>query len=281
MTYKTTFIHYSTMFFNSNIKLMRKRRGRTQDEVAFTLNMKRPTLSGYENGVAQPGIRQLIAYSEYFGISIDTLIKIDLSKLRESELRQLESGFDVFVKGSKLRVLTTTVDSANNENIELVSEKAKAGYTRGFADPEFVRKLPVFQLPFLSPERKYRTFQISGDSMLPIPDGARVTGEFVHDWNTLKNSEACIVLTLDEGIVFKIVENRIEKEGKIGLISLNSNYKPYKLAVVEIHEIWRFIHYISEELPSGEVSPADLANTLNQLKQDVALIKSRIITDEK
>ena len=38
------------MYFNSNIKLMRKRRGRTQNEVASTLNMKRPTLSGYENG---------------------------------------------------------------------------------------------------------------------------------------------------------------------------------------------------------------------------------------
>ncbi|MEI6677418.1 MAG: helix-turn-helix domain-containing protein [Mariniphaga sp.] len=260
---------------------MRKRRGRTQDEMAFALKMKRPTLSGYENGVAQPGIQQMIAYSEYFGISIDTLIKIDLSKLRESELRQLESGFDVFVKGSKLRVLTTTVDSANNENIELVPEKAKAGYMRGFADPEFVRELPVFQLPFLSPERKYRTFQISGDSMLPIPDGAWVTGEFVQDWNTLKSGEACIVLTLDEGIVFKMIENRIRKEGKIELTSLNQLYRPYELAVVEIREIWRFVHYISEELPLGEVSPANLAYTLNQLKQDVALIKVKLIKSEK
>ena len=266
------------MYFNSNIKLMRKRRGRTQDEVAFALNMKRSTLSGYENGVAQPGIQQLVAYSEYFGISVDTLIRVDLSKLRESELRQLENGFDVFVKGSKLRVLTTTVDSTNTENIELVPEKAKAGYTRGFADPEFVRNLPVFQLPFLSSERKYRTFQISGDSMSPIPDGAWITGEFVQDWSTLKSGEACIVLTLDEGIVFKIIENRIGREGKINLISLNPIYKPYELAVVEIREIWRFIHYISDELPSGEISSADLAYTLNQLKMDVALIKERIVT---
>jgi len=269
------------MFFSSNIKLLRKRRGRTQDEVAFTLNMKRPTLSGYENGVAQPGVQQLIAYSDYFGISIDTLIKVDLSKLRESELRQLENGFDVYVRGSKLRVLTTTVDNSNNENIELVPEKAKAGYMRGFADPEFVRELPVFQLPFLSPERKYRTFQVSGDSMLPIPDKAWVTGEFVQDWTTLKDGEACIVLTLDEGIVFKIVENRIEKDGKVNLISLNSSYKSYELPVDEIREIWRFTHYISEEMPSGEVSANDLTNTLNQLKQDVALIKDKIIINEK
>ncbi len=267
------------MYFDSNIKLLRKRRGRTQDEVAFVLQMKRPTLSGYENGVAQPGIQQMIAFSEYFGIAIDTLIKVDFSKLRESELRQLESGFDVFVKGSKLRVLTTTVDSANNENIELVPEKAKAGYTRGFADPEFVKNLSVFQLPFLSKERKYRTFQISGDSMLPIPEGAWITGEFIQDWSTLKSGEAYIILTLDEGIVFKLVENKIREEGKVRLISLNQIYKPYELAVNEIREIWRFIHYISDELPSGEISSAQMANTLNQLKEDMALIKRRIVTN--
>ncbi len=265
------------MYFNSNIKLMRKRRGRTQDEVAFALKMKRPTLSGYENGVAQPGIQQMVAYSDYFGISIDTLVKVDLSQLKESELRQLENGFDVFVKGSKLRVLTTTVDSSNQDNIELVTEKAKAGYTRGFANPEFVGQLPVFQLPFLSREKKYRTFQISGDSMLPIPNGAWITGEFVQDWENIKDGEAYIVLTLDEGIVFKIIENKMIKTGKVGLISLNPTYKPYELPVVEIREIWRFIHYISEELPTGEVTSADLAYTINQLKQDVALIKDRIM----
>jgi hypothetical protein len=101
----------------------------------------------------------------------------------ESQIRLLEGGNDVFIKGSTIRVLSGTVDSSNNENIELVGHKAKAGYTTGFADPEFVKVLPVFQLPFLSREKKYRTFQISGDSMLPIPDGSYVTGEFIHSFN--------------------------------------------------------------------------------------------------
>ena len=268
------------MYFSSNIKLMRKRRGRTQDEIALALDMKRSTLSGYENGVAQPGIQQLIAYSDYFGISIDTLIKVDLSKLKESELRQLENGYDVFVKGSKLRVLTTTVNSSNHENIELVPEKALAGYTRGFADPEFVSELPVFNLPFLSPERKYRTFQISGDSMLPIPPGGWVTGEFVQDWSLLKDGDACIILTLDEGIVFKIVENKIQDEGKLSLISLNTIYKPYDLQVMEIREIWKFVHYISSEMPMGEISHTDLALSLHELKKDMSFIKNRFMESD-
>ena len=66
------------MYFTSNIKFLRKRRGRTQDDVAVALNMKRSTLSGYENGVAQPGIDTLVAFSGYFNLSIDTLLKIDI-----------------------------------------------------------------------------------------------------------------------------------------------------------------------------------------------------------
>ena len=89
------------------------------------------------------------------------------------------------------------------------------------------------------------------------------------------------MLTLDEGIVFKIIENRIGKDGKINLISLNPIYKPYELSVVEIREIWKFVHYISDELPAGEITSADLAFTLNQLKQDVALIKEKIIPNEE
>jgi len=141
------------MYFSTNIKLLRRRRGRTQDDVAFALNMKRSTLSGYENEVSQPTIPALMAISKYFGVAIDTLVKVDLRTLAESQLSQLERGGDIYIRGSNLRVLASTVNSRNEENIELVNEKAKAGYATGFADPEFIRDLPVFQLPFL-PDRK-------------------------------------------------------------------------------------------------------------------------------
>jgi transcriptional regulator with XRE-family HTH domain len=181
------------MYFSSNIKLMRKRKGRTQDEVSHALKMKRSTLSGYENEVSQPTVTVLIAFSKYFGIAIDTLVLVDLGSLSESQLSQLERGGDVYLRGSNIRVLATTVNSRNEENIELVPEKAKAGYATGFADPEFIKELPVFSLPFLSRQKKYRTFQLNGDSMLPIPHGAWVTGEFVQDWNTIISGHGYII----------------------------------------------------------------------------------------
>lgn len=265
------------MFFTSNIKLLRKRRGRTQDEIAVALDMKRSTLSGYENGVAQPSLEILISFSRFYKIAMDTLVTIDLSKLSEFQFSELERGNDVFIKGSNLRVLATTLTKDNEENIELVPEKAKAGYATGFADPEFIKELPTFQLPFLSKSKKYRTFQLKGDSMLPIPDGSWVTGEFVQDWNTIITGYGYIIFTIDEGIVFKIAENLIEKESKLRLYSLNPIYEPFDVSLPEIKEIWKFVNYISSELPEPAMPSSELIKTVASLKRDVAQMKLRML----
>ena len=272
------------MYFTSNIKILRKRKGRTQDEAAIALDLKRSTLSGYENGVAQPGIEILVSFSKYFNISIDTLLKVDISKLSESQLGELERGYDAYVRGSNLRVLTTTIGPDNSENIELVAEKAKAGYATGYADPEYIGELPVFRLPFLSDKRKYRTFQLKGDSMLPIPDGSWVTGEFVQDWRDIKNGKAYVVFTINDGIVFKIVENNLQNAGKLVLYSLNPVYEPYEVHINEVKEIWKFVNYISNELPEPVMPEKQLIQAVAAMKNDLERIKAKIgrdITDIK
>ena len=268
------------MYFGNNIKFLRKHRNRTQDDVAHALKMKRSTFSGYENGIAEPGISALTAISKYFGIAVDTLIKIDLSKLSESQLYELEHGQDVYLTGGKLRVLATTVNQDNNENIELVPEKAKAGYSSGFSDPEFISELPVFRLPFLSRNKKYRTFQLTGDSMLPIPDHSWVTGEYLQDWNMIKSGGAYIILTIDEGIVFKIVENKIKEENKLILYSLNPLYEPIEVHINEIREVWKFVNFISSEIPEPVLSPDHLARTVASLKHEMNLIKTKFIAED-
>ena len=264
------------MYFSSNIKFLRKRRGRTQDDVAFALGMKRSTLSGYENEVSQPTLQALIAFSKYYGIAIDTLVKVNLTTISESQLSQVERGGDVYLKGSNIRVLATTVNSDNMENIELVSEKAKAGYATGFADPEYISELPVFQLPFLSKQKKYRTFQLTGDSMLPITPKSWVTGEFVQDWSSIINGHGYVILTLDEGIVFKIVENLIETENKLRLYSLNPVYEFFDIHINEIKEVWKFVNYISSEIPDPVLPQEDLFKAVNVLKKDIDKLKRKL-----
>lgn len=264
------------MYFASNLKFLRKRKKQTQEFVASSLWMPRSTLNNYENEIAQPTISALLAFSDYYRIAIDSLLRVDLTQLGESQLYELEHGADVYVRGKNIRVLATTVDRMNRENVELVPKRAKAGYLSGYSDPEYISALPVFQLPFLSSERKYRTFHLDGDSMLPIPDGAWVTGEFVQNWENIKSGQLYVVLTLNEGLVFKQIENELSERHRFKMVSLNPVYQPYYLQVHEILEVWKFVHYITHELP--EINDLDkIGNRLADLKREVVEIRNRMV----
>jgi transcriptional regulator with XRE-family HTH domain len=249
------------MYFSSNFKFLRNRKKRSQEEVALGLGIKRSSINNYENEYALPGIDMLPAISKYFGISIDYLLNEDLSSMSESKLRELELGHDAYIKGTKLRILATTVDSKNRDNIELVPHKARAGYT-----------LPTFQLPFLSKERKYRTFQINGDSMLPIPDKSFVTAQFLENWNDIKDGHAYVLLTQDDGIVFKVAYNHIKSKKKLLLKSLNFVYEPYEVNIGDIKEVWEFVNYISTQMPESNQSKEEVNKSVTLIQEEMRKI---------
>lgn len=264
------------MSIGDNIKLLRKRLKRSQEEVAQELKLTRSTYSGYENGVAQPNLDSLIALSDFYKVSIDDLVKKDLSTYSELELERLEKGVLTDVKGQKLRILTSVVNQDNDEVIEMVSLKASAGYTSGYADPNYLKVLPTFNLPFLSKEKKYRSFPIKGDSMPPVVEGSFVVAEFVQNWMALRDDTPCIVVTKNDGIVFKIVHNLLSTNQSFQLCSTNSFYSPYFVHVNDVLEIWKFVNYISPELPDVKMDDQDLSKTLQGLQKEIHELKNVI-----
>jgi transcriptional regulator with XRE-family HTH domain len=227
------------MYFAENLKFLRKRRKRSQADLARSLELTRTTLSGYEKNV-QPPFKVLVRIADYFSVSLDALIRYDLKQLSEFQLSQIENGLDVDVTGKKLRLLTISVDPEGKENIEMVPEKAHAGYTAGFSDPGFIASLPHFSMPFLPGGKTYRTFQIRGDSMLPVSEGSWVTASYIENWQDVKDGTPCILVTKDEGIVFKLVYNQVKKNKTFLLVSKNQRYKPYEMELMNILEMWKF-----------------------------------------
>ncbi len=228
------------MFVHQNLKILRKRKGMTQQEVSTAIDINRSSLAGYESQI-QPDLGLLIKFSEFFNVTIDTMVKVDLAKLSERQLRELDNGIDAYLNGNKLRVLATTVDSENRDNIEVVGLRAKASYLAGYADPDFISELPMANLPFLDRHKKYRVFQVDGDSMLPIRDKSWVVGEYMDDWTDVKDGQPYIILTENEGVVFKTAYNKIKQQGKLLLTSLNPQYKPFEVEAAEIKEVWRYV----------------------------------------
>ena len=253
-------------FWASNIKFLRNRKRLSQDELAAKLNISRSKLNAHENGQTRnPPLEDLLNFSAYFKMSIDSLIKIDLSRISELKLRELEAGNDVYATGSKIRVLATTVDKDNREQIEFVPQKAKAGYLAGYHDPEYISKLPVFTMPHLPKDQKFRMFPTTGDSMLPIPENVLVIGNYVEDWMSIKDATPCIVITRDEGIVFKLVTSKIRKNRTFLLQSLNTEYEAYEVDVADVLEVWKFVSYVSDTIPQSEMTLQDISRALKEI----------------
>lgn len=255
-------------FWAENLTFLRKRKKLSQETLAEALNIKRVKLASHEKGnTKNPSVDDLLNVSNFFGISIDMLLKVDLSKLGELKLRELEVGNDV---RTKVNTLAITVDARNRENVEYVPVKAKAGYRAGYSDPEFIASLPRLSLPNLPKGRTFRMFPTIGDSML-VADGSDVLASYIEHWENIRPQTACIVILKGEhDFVFKLVTMQ-EKNRQILLESLNESYQPYTVDIDDVLEIWQFYSYQSRELP--EV-PTEAENTTDMLHKILAEVKA-------
>ena len=59
------------------LKELRKERKISQLKLAMDLNTNQNTISRYETGEREPGIRELIKIADYFGVTVDYLIEHD------------------------------------------------------------------------------------------------------------------------------------------------------------------------------------------------------------
>ena len=58
------------------LRMLRKKRGITQTELADVIGVKKSTISLYETGKSDPADEFKIAIAKYFGISLDYLIGV-------------------------------------------------------------------------------------------------------------------------------------------------------------------------------------------------------------
>jgi len=257
-----------------NIRRLRKDKGITQTEFAVQIGVKRAVIGAYEEGRAEPKLQTLQIMSRFFKLSIDALLN---DMIGEGKVLQAD------ISGSNLRILPVTLNaSTDTETIPLVPIKASAGYAAGYGDVYFIGNLPQFQMPFaeLQQNRTCRMFQIKGDSMLPVPPGAYILAEYVQDWSSIKDQTCCIVITRDEGVVYKRVINRFAESRELELVSDNKDYDAYTLPAEQIVELWKAKAYTTFVLPGpAEASTHDirrLADVVMELKGEIRNLKLEI-----
>ena len=237
----------------SNLKFLRKKKGLTQQQFADALEIKRASVGAYEEDRAEPKYELLRKIAQFYDLTMDELAN---DVIDEKWRPQPKSN------ASNLRVLSITVDGDDRENIELVPVKASAGYLNGYGDPEYVAELPKFSLPMFN-QGTYRAFEIKGDSMLPLPSGSIIIGEYIENWHDIKPNQTYVVVSKEDGVVYKRVAYKFKEEKGLKLVSDNKTYEPYWVNTEDIIEVWKAKAFISTELP--EPSPEPTMETLTSM----------------
>ena len=244
---------------NKNLKYLRKLRGWTQEEFAQKLRIKRSLLGAYEEERAEPRIEILEVVADMFKLTLDDLLRKDVSDTKTNYLSRRRS--------MKM--------SSGPSEIHFVPVKAAAGYLAGYADPEFVDELNTFTLPMLG-NGDFRAFEIVGDSMMPTPSGSVIVGEKVDSLEDVKTNQTYIVISKTDGIVYKRMVKNNRQKNKITLVSDNPAYQPYMVNSEDILEIWQAQMVISKANTQQRWDVDQLANLVNNLQQQVSSIKKRM-----
>jgi hypothetical protein len=108
--------------------------------------------------------------------------------------------------------------------------------------------------------------------MLPMPSGSYVLCEYLQDWNRIQSDECYVLLTKDDGVVYKRVINHLQDRKELILKSDNREFEPYSVEVDKILEVWRAVGYTSFQLPDGNYQPVglqELTQLVMEMKRDL------------
>mgnify|MGYP003873805821 CR=1 FL=1 len=254
--------------FASNIKYLRNKKAWSQQALADHFELSRGQIASYEDHRAEPSQETLIKYSDFFKLPIDALIRHDLTLSKD----------DVYIDIGKNRVLFPVVINNDDEDmIEVVPIKASAGYLRGYDDPEYISELPQMKLPFV-PTGKHRAFPIKGDSMEPwVRDGAFVVGKFVESPEYIRSGQTYVVITRNEGLVYKRLYKNTQNKSALIFKSDNAFYEPYEVRLEDVIELWEYTCKIDmQNYENDDLNLSSIMQMMRSFQVELKEIKSKM-----
>ncbi|MDR6561636.1 MULTISPECIES: helix-turn-helix transcriptional regulator [unclassified Arcicella] len=323
---------------SNNIKYLRRLNGLTQEQFSRRIGIKRSLLGAYEEARANPNLENLKTIAQVFGTSVDSLIKTDIRKIRETPGISLGQSTTGIMEQVKVPV-NDTVGTFQKKEVEAqpiakiideyfqekeedkqpirtekqfvpnrlnynISEKTFQSFTdnqytnnnkplsespqksfeiripyvkrsqikdylANYTKSEYIKTLATFSLPFVSSE-KSRAFEMGSD--FPLQNSV-VIGNAIEHWTNILDGKFYILITPQQGIIYRRVYNQIKVKGTLLLSSDDSSIPSFEISLKSIAEIWEVSAFISKELPEPRISLErakslieELSLELNQLK---------------
>jgi transcriptional regulator with XRE-family HTH domain len=282
-------------YLAKNIRHLRKRSSKTQEQLGQDIRLGRSTIANYEAGFSSPTDPEvLIRLSNVFGVSIDELLTRDLSVAFANTASGASASLPepapdvLFLSGNgrlpepvrekallhpqpATAAQMIVVDSAGEEPIVFVSSEAAPAYADRRAEGSWLASLPLYKLPGLR-AGTHRIFEVADAAMGPrFSPGDRVVCRLAGSPGEVQDGHAYLLVT-PSGLWLRRVINRLPQGG--GLLLLADEPAAVSQAPAVLHkenllEIWSVEWVMSSRLapPVGQVYGriADLEQQLQAL----------------
>ena len=324
---------------SNNIKYLRRLNGLTQEQFARRIGIKRSLLGAYEEARANPNLENLKTIAQVFGTSVDSLIKTDIRKIREtpgislsqsttgiiannvqhntvephrsephrSELLSFannpepkpiakivddffqtkaevhpnkisrnhvidnETSFHHFVD-NQLHTISNLVKNEpepfqkiGNKLTPLVKSNVVKEYLANCQKIDYLQSLPTLSLPFINVERS-RAFEMGND--FPLQNSI-VVGNGISDWSEVKDGKFYVLVTAQQGVIYRRVYNQVKIKGALLLSSDNPTIPSFEISTKEVLEIWEVNSFISQQLPEPHISLERVKDLVDDLTHEL------------
>ncbi|MFI2742671.1 helix-turn-helix domain-containing protein [Zhouia sp. PK063] len=250
--------------FGNNIRKIRNVKNMSQQAFADIFDLKRATLGAYEEGRSEPKIDTLLKIANYFSITVDDLLKKELTV---NELLKFKGDISLTTEQYLKEKLAS---------VPYITEHNCIDYIAHFEDHDYLNHLPLLNLP-INTQKRFIAYTIMSLEMTNHDHGLFpkdiVIGEFVPKNIIPKINNGSIVLALVDN---KLILRRLYVTGDY--ILLRADHKSIDditVALTNIKQLWKIRYVFYRRIPEQNTSKG-LEDKLNFLEQEFLKLKNNI-----
>lgn len=228
-----------------NIKKIRGVKGLNQSDFADLFDLKRASIGAYEEGRAEPKLATILEIANYFGISVDELLKKDLSV---NDLYH----FDIFrkdlIKGAKHNLRPSKLPPSL-VSVPLISQALMLDY---LADRKSLSQMAQLNLP-LAKGFDYRAFELGDNSMLEQGVGlgaGDIVIAFKDSSFNLTKAEHGKLYLFETTKDWKLRRLSSVNKELLGLSAMSRDYYQEEIHLTAIVDLWQVERVITKNISS-------------------------------
>ena len=230
-------------FIGENIKKIRLAKNISQADFAKLFDLARASVGAYEEGRSEPKIETIIQIANTFSLSIDVLLKRELSV---SEIYSMSTVNEKLNKAHRL--VSGASKTELSKSVSFLKKEAIVEYLVRRENQSFLNDLPKISIPLVT-SASLMAFEVDGNAMRYGGQGLFnrdiLIGEKVDQLSTKLEGEVVALVTKNSLVIRRVKQ---VNDTSALLQADDPTYEEMEIASEEVVEIWKGVASFAKQL---------------------------------